>query len=307
MSLINLCTDCYFICCVFLTSRIYFLLHHPYHFHSYSLVPFHWDGSQCTTVCVCTKMHTFLHGQKQNKKKSSMRDMRQWQQSMKWLLNRPLREFSIGFCTLFTAIRNILYVFTFFRSIQYRYVKKYEEIIRKIQLKCTQNHLFLFKRTGIGYAVVLIAFYVDFYYNVIIAWSLRFFFASFTKDLPWTSCDNIWNTANCKPVIGFYPFMVVFLYSNVEKCFWFNFSSWESWTIQPSTAHSAIQHFCKIPQRSMWNTHRPHLSILSKLSNQQKKTIICSKAQKKQINYTNLYETLNPQQLNNVITSKYWK
>lgn len=54
---------------------------------------------------------------------------------------------------------------------------------------------------GIGYAVVLIAFYVDFYYNVIIAWSLRFFFASFTSNLPWTSCHNEWNTPSCKPVI----------------------------------------------------------------------------------------------------------
>lgn len=55
---------------------------------------------------------------------------------------------------------------------------------------------------GIGYAVVLIAFYVDFFYNVIIAWSLRFFFASFANQLPWTSCDNEWNTLQCKPVSG---------------------------------------------------------------------------------------------------------
>ncbi|ENN73382.1 hypothetical protein YQE_10009, partial [Dendroctonus ponderosae] len=52
---------------------------------------------------------------------------------------------------------------------------------------------------GIGYAVVLIAFYVDFYYNVIIAWALRFFFASFTSLLPWTTCDNEWNTPQCRP------------------------------------------------------------------------------------------------------------
>ncbi|RVE42532.1 hypothetical protein evm_012812 [Chilo suppressalis] len=51
----------------------------------------------------------------------------------------------------------------------------------------------------IGYAVVLIAFYVDFYYNVIIAWALRFFFASFTTMLPWTNCDNDWNTPACRP------------------------------------------------------------------------------------------------------------
>lgn len=47
---------------------------------------------------------------------------------------------------------------------------------------------------------MLIAFYVDFFYNVIIAWSLRFFFASITDVLPWTSCTNKWNTNSCKPV-----------------------------------------------------------------------------------------------------------
>ncbi|XP_011313206.1 sodium-dependent noradrenaline transporter-like [Fopius arisanus] len=50
----------------------------------------------------------------------------------------------------------------------------------------------------IGYAVVLIAFYVDFYYNVIIAWALRYFFASFTNMLPWTTCGNMWNTPLCR-------------------------------------------------------------------------------------------------------------
>jgi solute carrier family 6 dopamine transporter-like protein 3 len=50
--------------------------------------------------------------------------------------------------------------------------------------------------------VVLIAFYVDFYYNVIIAWALRYLFASFTSLLPWTTCDNAWNTPLCRPVSG---------------------------------------------------------------------------------------------------------
>ena len=50
---------------------------------------------------------------------------------------------------------------------------------------------------GVGYSVVLIAFYTDFYYNVIISWALYYFFASFTSHLPWTSCDNDWNSENC--------------------------------------------------------------------------------------------------------------
>ncbi|XP_068145280.1 sodium-dependent dopamine transporter [Drosophila tropicalis] len=68
---------------------------------------------------------------------------------------------------------------------------------RKGAITCWGRLVPLFK--GIGYAVVLIAFYVDFYYNVIIAWSLRFFFASFTNALPWTSCNNAWNTPQCRP------------------------------------------------------------------------------------------------------------
>nr|XP_054389904.1 sodium-dependent noradrenaline transporter isoform X3 [Pongo abelii] len=50
---------------------------------------------------------------------------------------------------------------------------------------------------GVGYAVILIALYVGFYYNVIIAWSLYYLFSSFTLNLPWTDCGHTWNSPNC--------------------------------------------------------------------------------------------------------------
>nr|KAF6411794.1 solute carrier family 6 member 2 [Rousettus aegyptiacus] len=50
---------------------------------------------------------------------------------------------------------------------------------------------------GVGYAVILIAIYVGFYYNVIIAWSLYYLFSSFTFNLPWTDCGHAWNSPNC--------------------------------------------------------------------------------------------------------------
>ena len=56
-----------------------------------------------------------------------------------------------------------------------------------------------------GYTVILIAFYVGFYYNVIIAWSIHYLFASMTNELPWLHCGNPWNTPNCtvpKPMNG---------------------------------------------------------------------------------------------------------
>lgn len=51
--------------------------------------------------------------------------------------------------------------------------------------------------TGVGFTVILISFYVGFFYNVIIAWALHYFFSSFTMDLPWIHCNNTWNSPNC--------------------------------------------------------------------------------------------------------------
>ncbi|KAG5839215.1 hypothetical protein ANANG_G00202640 [Anguilla anguilla] len=50
---------------------------------------------------------------------------------------------------------------------------------------------------GVGYTVIIIALYVGFYYNVIIAWSLYYLFSSFTSELPWLKCGNSWNSINC--------------------------------------------------------------------------------------------------------------
>ncbi|KAH6932031.1 hypothetical protein HPB50_002583 [Hyalomma asiaticum] len=69
---------------------------------------------------------------------------------------------------------------------------------RKGAITCWGRLVPLFKGTaGVGYTVVMIAFYVDFYYNVIIAWALYYLVASFTSELPWTNCNNSWNTDHC--------------------------------------------------------------------------------------------------------------
>lgn len=56
--------------------------------------------------------------------------------------------------------------------------------------------------SGIGFAICIIALYVSFYYNTIIAWALFYFYSSFSSTLPWTSCDNEWNTENCTNYFG---------------------------------------------------------------------------------------------------------
>ncbi|XP_034256150.1 sodium-dependent noradrenaline transporter-like [Thrips palmi] len=53
----------------------------------------------------------------------------------------------------------------------------------------------LFK--GVGFCAVMVAFYVSFYYNVIIGWALYFMAASAAVELPWLHCNNTWNTEWC--------------------------------------------------------------------------------------------------------------
>ncbi|XP_038059707.1 sodium-dependent serotonin transporter-like [Patiria miniata] len=52
--------------------------------------------------------------------------------------------------------------------------------------------------TGIGFAICVVNMFVSFYYNTVIAWAVYYLFSSFTSVLPWTSCNNTWNTADCQ-------------------------------------------------------------------------------------------------------------
>lgn len=51
---------------------------------------------------------------------------------------------------------------------------------------------------GLGVSMVMVAFFIGLYYNVIIAWAFFYLFSSFTANLPWASCDNWWNTEACR-------------------------------------------------------------------------------------------------------------
>ncbi|KAK3736140.1 hypothetical protein QZH41_015529, partial [Actinostola sp. cb2023] len=51
--------------------------------------------------------------------------------------------------------------------------------------------------SGIGYSMIAVSFLVSVYYNVIMTWSLYYFYYSFHALLPWVGCDHDWNTDNC--------------------------------------------------------------------------------------------------------------
>ena len=48
--------------------------------------------------------------------------------------------------------------------------------------------------SGIGAASFVITFLVNIYYIVVIAWAFNYLMMSFTMELPWSTCDNYWNT-----------------------------------------------------------------------------------------------------------------
>ena len=48
--------------------------------------------------------------------------------------------------------------------------------------------------SGLGLGMLLICIIACVFYNMIIAWSLYFVFASFTSELPWSHCRNDFNT-----------------------------------------------------------------------------------------------------------------
>lgn len=51
--------------------------------------------------------------------------------------------------------------------------------------------------SGIGFATAVIVFLLNCEYNVILTWALYYIFASFNSVLPWSHCENEWNSPNC--------------------------------------------------------------------------------------------------------------
>jgi len=56
---------------------------------------------------------------------------------------------------------------------------------------------------GLGFANIFAQSFVGLYYNMIIAWTIYYMFASFTSDLPWQYCNNEFNDGNCFSVTAF--------------------------------------------------------------------------------------------------------
>ncbi|XP_072171035.1 sodium- and chloride-dependent glycine transporter 1-like [Diadema setosum] len=50
---------------------------------------------------------------------------------------------------------------------------------------------------GLGIGMIVVSTLVALYYNVIVAWTIYYMGASCQRTLPWSNCNNSWNTENC--------------------------------------------------------------------------------------------------------------
>lgn len=50
---------------------------------------------------------------------------------------------------------------------------------------------------GLGLASMVIVFFCNTYYIMVLVWGLYFLAHSFTSPLPWATCGHEWNTVNC--------------------------------------------------------------------------------------------------------------
>ncbi|XP_070791442.1 sodium- and chloride-dependent glycine transporter 2 [Pituophis catenifer annectens] len=51
---------------------------------------------------------------------------------------------------------------------------------------------------GCGIAMLIISVLIAIYYNIILCYTLFYLFSSFVPVLPWASCNNLWNTPDCR-------------------------------------------------------------------------------------------------------------
>lgn len=58
----------------------------------------------------------------------------------------------------------------------------------------TGRHLTSYAHTGLGYASQVMILHGCVYYIIILAWALFYLVYSFQAELPWSHCNNTWNT-----------------------------------------------------------------------------------------------------------------
>lgn len=75
----------------------------------------------------------------------------------------------------------------------------------------------LFKGLGVG--MIIVSAIVMLYYNVIIAWTIFYMFASLRAQLPWQNCDAEWSTLSMLKDFIFIIFMWIQNFKYLPDCY----------------------------------------------------------------------------------------
>ena len=74
------------------------------------------------------------------------------------------------------------------------------------------------KPTGVGVGMVLFSMLLSSYYSVVMSWAMLYLGSSFTPVLPWTHCNNTWNTEWCRQGASIPPSSVLARFSRSFYC-----------------------------------------------------------------------------------------
>uniref|UniRef100_A0A3Q0R8J1 Transporter n=1 Tax=Amphilophus citrinellus TaxID=61819 RepID=A0A3Q0R8J1_AMPCI len=77
---------------------------------------------------------------------------------------------------------------------------------------------------GVGFASQVIVIYLNIYYIIVLAWALFYLINSFKSPLPWSTCDNWWNSGKhaCLNASVFYYNETILMSTSPEEEFWSN-------------------------------------------------------------------------------------
>ncbi|XP_049616193.1 sodium- and chloride-dependent betaine transporter [Syngnathus scovelli] len=104
---------------------------------------------------------------------------------------------------------------------------------------------------GVGVASLIIVIYANIYYIVVLAWVLFYLFNSFQHQLPWSTCDNWWNTENCHDRLSAYANPHLF-HPNANWSFLTNISTYDYFENATDTSLNESFLMLKSAEEEFW-------------------------------------------------------
>ncbi|XP_038594853.1 sodium- and chloride-dependent GABA transporter 2-like [Micropterus salmoides] len=104
---------------------------------------------------------------------------------------------------------------------------------------------------GVGIASQVIVVYLNIYYIVVLAWAIFYLFYSFISPLPWSTCDNWWNTDLCQSRLSMFANPHLF-HPDANWSFLYNITSPDYYGNLTYMNDSELVLIAKSPEEEFW-------------------------------------------------------